>query len=675
MRTRTSAAAIAAIVAVATGAVATGAGPSAAATHGHRVRIRVGRELLRRCAPRSPAYCGRIRVPLDYASPGSPLIGIGFRWVPASGRAAGTVLAVEGGPGYASAGTQPEYLAMLGPLRSARNLLMVNLRGTGDSTPVNCPGLERFGGIGQSGRRFDALVAGCGRRLNRTWRYRSGRWVHASDLFDTANSARDVARVLAALRLRRVDLYGDSYGSWFAQAFASRYPGLLRSVTLDSTYQVLGLDPWYVTTVTTARRAFDAACARWPACARSAGGPGAGWAAVTALARRLDRSPVAGTTTSVNGTRVRLTVSVRTLVNLVNNAGFDPVVYRDLLAAARALLRDRDPAPLLRTAALSLGFDDTNYPVPEFSDGLYFAVSCTDYVQLFRRTAPAAVRRRQYAAALRREPRGTFAPFTVAQWTSMDQYTEAYSACLDWPKPARLTPPVTRRPPLVPASLPVLVMSGDLDSLTPLLHGASLVRRQMGRSARLVVFRNLTHVMLQDANDSCPASVFQRFVAGLVVHASCAARVTPVHAVGSYPALLRDAVPAKPQPGNKAGRQALRAVTVALAAAGDEVSRWGELDGRRDRGLRGGTVTFTADGRAVLVRLRGVRWVRDARVTGSAGWNQRTGQASAALVVRPAHGRPVHVDATWDVFAAPGQPATVTGYQGSARLAATAPAP
>ena len=95
-------------------------------------------------------------------------------------------------------------------------------------------------------------------------------------------------------------------------------------------------------------------------------------------------------TVLANGKRGRLTVTLLTLVNLVNNAGFDPVVYRDLDAAGRALLDDHDAAPLLRTAALSLGFDDTNYPLPEFSDGLYFAVGCTDYVQLFSRTAPPA---------------------------------------------------------------------------------------------------------------------------------------------------------------------------------------------------------------------------------------------------------------------------------------------
>ena len=214
---------------------------------------------------------------------------------------------------------------------------------------------------------------------------------------------------------------------------------MLRSVTLDSTYQVLGLDPWYTTTVVTARRAFEQACERSVACAGAAGG-GSAWARISALARRLARAPVSGETTTADGTRGRLTVTVLTLVNLVNNAGFDSVVYQDLDAAGRALLRHRDAAPLLRLAALSLGFDDSNEPLPGFSDGLYFAVACTDYVQLFDRSAAPRTRARQYRDALRSEPPRTFAPFSLTQWTSMDQYTEAYSACLRWPKPVRLVP-------------------------------------------------------------------------------------------------------------------------------------------------------------------------------------------------------------------------------------------
>ena len=67
--------------------------------------LRLGEVTLHLCSPTSTSYCGSIRVPLDYGSAASPTISIGFRWLPARGDAAGTVLAIEGGPGYASTGS------------------------------------------------------------------------------------------------------------------------------------------------------------------------------------------------------------------------------------------------------------------------------------------------------------------------------------------------------------------------------------------------------------------------------------------------------------------------------------------------------------------------------------------------------------------------------------------
>jgi pimeloyl-ACP methyl ester carboxylesterase len=683
------------IAGLAAGTILIGLGPAVTATSpasaavtrpaapaGAPSSLRLGRVTVRKCGTGPLTYCGRLAVPLDYASKASPDIHVGFSWLPATHarHATGTVLAVEGGPGFATTGTEPEYAAMLGSLRTTRNLLLVNLRGTGNSTLLNCRGLERFGqSQHQYGAAFDRQVASCGNQLNHTWKYAHGGWVHASDLFNTAYSARDVARVLTAIDVGKVDLYGDSYGSWFAQVFAARYAKLLRSVTLDSTYQVLGLDPWYTTTVITARQAFDQACARSVACARAAGGAGA-WARIGALATRLEHKPVTGQAVSPAGTLTRETVTVRTLVNLVNNAGFDPVVYQDLDAAARALLQHHDQVPLLRLAALSIGFDDTNYPLPEFSDALYFAVSCTDYVQLFSRTAAPAVRARQYAKALRDEPPNTFAPFTVTQWTQLDQYTEAYSGCLDWPAPTRLTPPITRKPPLVPASLPVLILSGTFDSLTPWLRGASLVARQVGRSARLVRFANLTHVMLQDANDACAASILRRFISdpgGLKSeNTSCAAKVAPIHTVGSYPLRLAQAAPATPASGNAAGRQALAAASTALACVGDEISRFPLLDGGTDLALRGGQVTFTSGSASVLViSLRDARWVANATIDGTASWNQATGWVNARLTVSIAGGTPVRLTASWRVFGEQDQLAEIAGSQGDRALAAVMPPP
>ena len=239
-------------------------------------------------------------------------------------------------------------------------------------------------------------------------------------------------------------------------------------------------------------------------------------------------------------------------------------------------------------------------------------------------------------------------------------------------------PPITRRPPLVPARLPVLILSGSLDSLTPRLDGATLVARQMGPSARLVTLANLTHVTEQDGNSACAMSIYQRFVRDpgdlRQENTSCAGKVAPIHTVGSYPQRLRDAVPASPLPGNRAGRQALRAATVALASVGDEVSRWPLLSDDHDLGLRGGRVSFSG-GSDLRITLHGVRWVSNATIDGRAVWDQSSGWVTARLTVHPDGGAPVKVTGRWLAFGKQKQVAIVHGRQGGRRLAATCPAP
>ena len=255
--------------------------------------------------------------------------------------------------------------------------------------------------------------------------------MHASDLFTTANSTRDLARVLAALDLGRVDLYGDSYGTYFAQAFLARFPQLLHSVVLDSAYEARDLDPWYRTTVTTARRAFDTVCARAPGCP-----PGSSWRRIAELARLLRGHPLTGEVVGTDVRRHRVTFDITALVNVVNDAGYDFDPYRQLDAAARAYLEHRDAVPLLRLYAQDVGYDYSDYQANAhyYSDGLYMAVACTDYPQLFDMRSAPAQRRRQLAASIRALPAGTFAPFTTREWLSVLPYTETYTGCLTWPR-------------------------------------------------------------------------------------------------------------------------------------------------------------------------------------------------------------------------------------------------
>jgi hypothetical protein len=85
-------------------------------------------------------------------------------------------------------------------------------------------------------------------------------------------------------------------------------------------------------------------------------------------------------------------------------------------------------------------------------------------------------------------------------------------------------------------------------------------------------------------------------------------------------------------------------------------------------------VTFTP-GRSLRISLRNVRWVANARIDGTARWDQASGWVRARLTVRPAAGAAVRLAARWRPFGSQRQPAVIRGSAGGHRLAATAPAP
>src|SRR5918992_28618 len=350
---------------VAAAITAVGLAPGVAGAQEEDDRLAVGRLLLDPCEDLDGAWCGTLRVPYDRADPAAGTIPINFEWYPAGDAAVGTIVAMEGGPGYPSTGSRDYYLELVGNLQRTRNLLLVDNRGTGASDLVNCRPLQRWH-LALGDAEFDRRLAACGEQLNTARPLPGGGFVHGSDLYGTANAARDLADVLAALETGPVDLYGDSYGSWFGQAFAARYPRLLRSLTLDAAWPVLGIDPFYISTIETARIAFDLACRRSVACALAA--PGSSMARIGALAERLRRAPVVGQTREPGSAPSRWRVDVGILIALVNNAGSDAGVYRELDAAARAVLERRDNAPLLRLAARSLYTDDGG-PVLGWSAG------------------------------------------------------------------------------------------------------------------------------------------------------------------------------------------------------------------------------------------------------------------------------------------------------------------
>jgi pimeloyl-ACP methyl ester carboxylesterase len=605
--------------------------------------------------PQSYPVTGTLVRALDPSGAVPGTIGIAYEFYPQSDMSRpneGSIVAVEGGPGYPSTGTRASYLALFKPLLGTRNLLLVDNRGTGRSAAVQCPALQR------DPFYMPANVAACGARLGAS-----------AALYGSGLAADDLAAVLDALNIGKIDLYGDSYGTFFAQAFAGRHPERLRSVVLDAAYAVIGADPWYPEAAPQAATAFNAACARTPACAAL---PGTSMDRIGALLQQLREHPVTGTAPDGDGNPQTATADARGLAYAMLSNASGMVVYRELDAAARAWSAG-DTAPLLRlvaenqTAAVS---SNGSTRARSFSAGLFTAVSCADYTQIYRMTDPPAQRAQQAAAAIAAkqvDQPEVYAPFSIEEFLSMPQDYSVLNLCQPWPVPAPAWPPGQPVPPgAVFTSAPVLVLSGELDSLTPPAQGAQAAA--LFPQAKQVLVRNSFHVTALGDLDHCASELVRHFVSTLSPgDTACAEAVPAYRALPQFARLSSELTPASPAPGNQGTTADLRAAAAALFAASDALARWWVNYDGDGVGLRGGTFAYTTLAGSTRFTLTGLRWTDDVPVSGRLTWLANTVQASLTL---PGG----QIEARWP-DRVPGAVASITGTLNGHRIAATMTAP
>jgi pimeloyl-ACP methyl ester carboxylesterase len=395
----------------------TSTGTATSRAHAAGTTVRVGSLDLTPCDVTDGALCGTLARRWDPTGAVPGTLDVGFAFVPASDTshtALGTVVPHEGGPGYSTTGSADSYAAMYGSLLTRRNLLLVDQRGTGLTAAIDCPELQDLVGP------YARAAARCARRL-----------APRAHLYGTALSADDLAAVVTALGLGRVDVYGDSYGTFFTQVYASRHPKQVRSLVLDSAYPTYGETAWYPTQDAAMRGSFDLVCRRTPTCARFGVRTSA---RIASLVQRVRRHPIVGRAYAGDGRVHRLVLDAPTLVSLAFNATYGPVTYRELDAAIRALFSRRDARPLLRLVGeLEFPGGGTS-AAADYSEGADAAVACMDYPQLYAMTASTAVRRTQLTAAVKTQltrNAAVYAPFTINEymrstWSELDW-------CLTWP--------------------------------------------------------------------------------------------------------------------------------------------------------------------------------------------------------------------------------------------------
>ena len=596
-------------------AIAAISGGNAPAANG---AVRVGHLLLHPC-PTQGALCGRLERPLDPAGAVPGRIGIGFEYYPRRDQtrpALGLIVATEGGPGYATTASRGNYLDLFDPLLDRRDLLLMDNRGTGTSEPIDCRALQ------ERPTQTVAEVGACGRSLGR-----------AADRYGTGLATDDLAALLDALGVARIDLYGDSYGTFFGQVFAGRHPDRLRSLVLDGAYPVIGEDPFYGAAGAAVRRGLDTVCRRAPTCRDL---PGSSLSRIERLLDRLRAHPFTATTTDTDGTKMTVTADAPAIGNILYDGTSGSLNTRELDPAARALLEADDPAPLLRLIAENIRTEGDGLPAgpaATYSRGLNMAASCMDYPQLYDMTAPFAARRAQAAAqvtAKEKSDPGVYAPLTIAEWLHGPLDLSELDMCLEWPVAAPPYPPGQPIPSGAhyPA-VPTLVLSGELDVLTT-PEEAAIVTRQFP-AARHIVLANSFHVDAVGDTDACASALVRQFVATLDVgEAACAARVKPLRLPPGFYRHAADVPPAAALAGNAATAADRALAAAAVQTAGDALARWWLSAGDMP-GLRGGTFGVGAEGDLITVTLHAVRWTEDLPVSGEVTWDQATGAIHARL--------------------------------------------
>jgi pimeloyl-ACP methyl ester carboxylesterase len=430
--------------------------------------------------------CATVSVPMDYADPGGRKIDIAISRVPGEKPSArrGALLMIPGGPGGDSLG-HPSGKGKKLPqeVRDAYDLIGFAPRGMAPSTSVSCdlePGdLARTkllpypaadGSVAGNMATAQRVSDTCARNGDELMRH-----------INSANNARDLDRIRAALGEHKVSAWGVSYGTYVGAIYAELFPHRTDRLVLDSNDNP---DPVKVERAWLA--AFEVGVEdNFPEFAKWASAPGnpdriAGTAAEVrplflGLAARLDRDPIprpGANPPELNGNELR-----QIMLDTLYDPDDYPALAKLILAAQKGTVPPAPPAPpeavLQNVTAISA------------------ATICNDAAW------PKS------AAAYQKDVDESRVKYPLTAGMPRNAM-----ACAAWPWTPK-EPPVriTDRGPSN-----VLLIQNERDVATP-LSGALKMREALGRRAVMVTVNSTGHGAYLDSGNACGDATVSRFLA------------------------------------------------------------------------------------------------------------------------------------------------------------------
>jgi pimeloyl-ACP methyl ester carboxylesterase len=418
------------------------------------------------------ARCGTLHVPENHARPRGRRIPLNVIVLPATGPVGDSKRAqydLEGGPGYAATDFFAFYAGEGAVYRQGRDIVLVDMRGTGGSNALHCAGIEERERRQPTAPMYPAeLVAECAQQSS-----------VASDprQYTTAAASRDIELVRQALGYEQLDLNAISYGTTLALRYIEDFPGRVHSAVLMGTVPADRTPPRFHAPA--AQASFDklaSACAVNEACREKFGDLRENLRDVleNSLAMAVVPRPV--------------------FLEMLRNQLYAPA-SRAQVPRALALAAEGD----------FRGFPDGSGTRRNFSDGLYLSITCAESFAVM--DLPSAI------SASRATVFGSY---------RLERQSEA---CRHWP----IAAPAKREPAPKDSPVPVLFIAGELDPVSPADWAEETAARFP--ESTLVRVAQGAHVLdgLTDL-DTCLDAVIIRFLdAGTArgLDTSCFAQMKP----------------------------------------------------------------------------------------------------------------------------------------------------
>ena len=177
---------------------------------------------------RSQVKCGTIDVPSNYNKVDGDKISINFAILPAIDNTQNKtpLMFLAGGPGQAAVELAAHIRSGFTEVRKTRDIILIDQRGTGLSHPLQCDESQQAKIYSIVPEDFNKKeVATCIETLQKN-----------NDLsqFTSENAVRDFDEVRKALGHKQINIYGGSYGTRAALVYMRLFPESLKSVVLDS---------------------------------------------------------------------------------------------------------------------------------------------------------------------------------------------------------------------------------------------------------------------------------------------------------------------------------------------------------------------------------------------------------------------------------------------------------